>query len=113
MFQEAGYRILMDPLELRSLLNRIEFSDSRTSRLEGRIRVGSSVVVKNLITGEQLNLHIVTGKNADPVQGKVSFTSVIGAQLLNLRCNETLTVNTSGGALMWKIVTVNHQSNES
>lgn len=113
IFQQAGLPSLMDPFELNILLNRLEFSQSRTSRFERRVRVGSTVQIVNLITQEQLKLCIVQGKKANLANGEVSFSSPMGSELLGLHCGDIVQVNTSVGALKWKIISVNHQLDRS
>lgn len=108
MFQEAGHRLLMHPLALCLLLDRLAFSDSRSSRFEGRIRLGSRVALKHWLTGEQLSVQIVTSEEAHPAKGKVSFTSLIGAELLGLRCGDIANLTMSDGEIKWQVVSVNH-----
>ncbi|MDN4501607.1 GreA/GreB family elongation factor [Alteromonadaceae bacterium BrNp21-10] len=112
IFQEASHRTLMDPIALSLLLNRIEFSDSRISRFEGRVRAGSTVVVKNTTSKEQFKLRIVESEKANPAKGMVSFTSLMGTELLGRRCGEMAKIRTSNGETKWEIVTVNHQPYE-
>jgi transcription elongation factor GreA len=108
IFQEASYRILLDPISLCLLLNRLEFCNSQTSRLENRVRIGSTVLLRNESTFEYLTLRLVKGEKAYPSKGVVSFTSVIGVALLGLRCGDVAQIKTSEGECEWQIFTVSH-----
>lgn len=107
MFHEAGPRIFLDPVALSLLLNRLELCESQISRLQNRVRVGSTVVLRNESNGKHLTLRIVKSEKACPAKGIVSFTSLIGAALLGLRCGDVAEVKSTQGELKWRLVSVN------
>lgn len=108
IFQEAGFRILLDPISLCLLLDRLELCSNIASRLENIVRPGSTVLVRNESTLEYVTLRIVKDEKAYPSKGIVSFTSVIGAALLGLRCGDVAQIKTSEGECEWQIFTVSH-----
>jgi len=110
MLQDAGHRILLDPIALCLLLNQLEFSDRQSSRLQNRVRIGSTVVLRNVATKERLILHIVKDQKACPEQGIVSFTSIIGSTLIGLRRGDVARVNTAQGELKFKLLKVNYSA---
>lgn len=113
ILQEAGYRILLNPISLFFLLDRLEFCNSQTSRIENRIRLGSTVLLRNESTREYLTLRIVKDEKAYPSKGIVSFTSVIGVALLGLRCGDVAHIKTSEGEFDWQIFTVSHNEKKT
>lgn len=108
MLQEADHRILLNPIALCLLMNRLEFCDSQTSRLENRVRIGSKVILRSVTTEERLELRIVEQEKALPAKGFVSFTSVIGSALLGLRSSDVAQVNTPQGEVEWQVISVNN-----
>ncbi|GHB69532.1 hypothetical protein GCM10008107_18570 [Psychrosphaera saromensis] len=98
----------MNPITLCSLLDRLEFSNSQVSRLENRTRVGSTVGLKNLSTKEQFDLHIVEGEKNIPLIETVSYTSVLGCELLGLRFGEVAKIKTSAGVAKWQVISINN-----
>ncbi len=112
VFQDASHRILLNPLALCLLLNRLEFCDSQASRLENRVRVGCTVTLRNVLSQEMLTLRIVKDEKARPAEGIVLFTSMIGVALLGLRCGDVAQVKTSQGELEWELIAVNHSATD-
>lgn len=77
------------------------------SRLDSdTVSVGSSVIVRYRETGAEANLQIVGSAAADPVHGKVSNESPIGAALLGKSVGETVPVMTPGGQLHLEILSI-------
>jgi transcription elongation factor GreA len=108
ILQEAGYRILLNPISLCFLLDRLEYCNSQTSRIENRVRLGSTVLLRNESTREYLTLRIVKDEKAYPSKGIVSFTSIIGFALLGLRCGDIAHIKTYRGVFDWQLFTVSH-----
>ncbi|WP_286872861.1 GreA/GreB family elongation factor [Idiomarina sp. UBA4520] len=80
--------MLMDPIELSLLLERLEFSQQKSSRLLGRVTVGSSVTVRNRNTNEKITVTLVPPELADPESQLISFISPLGSSLLGLRLGD-------------------------
>ncbi len=110
MFQDASQRIFLNPVALCLLLNRLAFCDSEISRLENRVRVGSTVTLRNVFSQEVLTLRIVKDEKARPAEGIVSFTSIIGVALLGLRSGDVAQVRTAQGEFEWELVAVVHSA---
>ncbi|KPD20826.1 GreA/GreB family transcription elongation factor [Idiomarina abyssalis] len=107
IFQEAGQQMLIDPVELSILLNRLEFSESKEALIEKRIRVGASVVLRNVKTMEQVRVRLVPPELADTDNYLVSFISPLGSTLLGLRVGDIATVIVKGISIKWEVLTVN------
>lgn len=107
IFQEAGQQMLIDPVELSILLNRLEFSESKRAVSEKRIRVGASVVLRNVNTMEQVRIKLVPPELADTDERLVSFISPLGSTLLGLRVGDIAIVNINDTSIKWEVLTVN------
>ena len=68
------------------------------------IQIGSAVEVEN--EGEKLTFVVVTARDADPLQGKISVESPIGETLIGKKKGETATVETPDGSMKYKILTI-------
>ena len=108
MLLEADQRILLNPIVLCFLMDRLEFCDSQTSRLENRIFIGSKVILQNISTKERMSLRIVKQDKAKPAKGVVSFTSVVGSALLGLRCGDVAQLNTPQEQVELRVISVNN-----
>ncbi len=79
-----------------------------TKLSRGTVGMGSSVRVRNSATGAETTFCLVGSAAANPLEGKISNESPIGAALLNKSVGETVHINTPGGALSFEILSVNH-----
>lgn len=110
IFDARDYRLLLDPLSLWLLLDRLEFSHSQTSRIENRVRLGSTVLLRNESTLDYLTLRLVNDRKTGLNMGVVSLTSPMGIALLGTRCGEVVVVNSLKGASKWQLEAVSHNS---
>lgn len=73
------------------------------SKAAGRVKVGASVVVKNLGTGAQQRFSIVGPTEANAGAGKISSVSPVGKALLDRTVGEEVEVSVPAGSLRFKI----------
>lgn len=71
----------------------------------GSVQMGSQVTVKNE-SGKALNFEIVGANESDPVGGKISSESPVGAALMGQKKGDSVTVETPGGTTKYTIVSV-------
>ena len=109
IFQNAGQRMLMDPIELSLLLERLEFSQQKSSRLLGRVTVGSSVTVRNRNTNEKITVTLVPPELAEPESQLISFISPLGSSLLGLRLGDVAVTEFGRRIEKWDVVAVNQK----
>jgi len=109
IFQNAGQRMLMDPIELSILLERLEFSQKQSSRLLGRITVGSSVTIKNRVTREKLTVTLVPPELAEPEEQMISFISPLGSALLGLKLGDVAVTEFGRRTDKWDVISVNQR----
>jgi transcription elongation factor GreA len=72
----------------------------------GRADVGERVRLRDLDTGERLEIELVGPLEADPVAGRVSVASPLGKTVLGLRRGEVATVDAPMGRLRFEILRV-------
>lgn len=71
---------------------------------DGSITVGAKVVVH--VDGEEEEFHIVGAPEADPLKGKISHASPIGAALLGKKAGDSVTVEAPIGTVTYTVVKV-------
>lgn len=67
------------------------------------VRLGSTVTLIELPTGEEETYTIVGSAEADPMEGRISFESPLGRALLGHREEEEIDVSTPGGRMLVRI----------
>jgi transcription elongation factor GreA len=72
----------------------------------GRVDVGERVHLRDLATGEQLELELVGPLEADPGEGRVSIVSPLGRSILGRRLGEIASVEAPGGRRWYEVVAV-------
>lgn len=68
------------------------------------IGIGSKVELKN---GKTVNYHVVGPVEANPIEGKISNESPIGAALMGKKVGDKVVVSTPKGDIKYSIVAVN------
>lgn len=71
------------------------------------VQMGSKVKVKDFDFDEILDFYIVGATEADPVAGKISNVSPLGAELLGKKKGDKLSVSTPSGIIRYEILEVN------
>ncbi|MBE5780775.1 MAG: transcription elongation factor GreA [Clostridiales bacterium] len=69
------------------------------------VHIGAQVVLKDA-SGNEYNFTIVGSTESDPINGKISNESPVGAALLGHRSGEVVEVNTPGGLMNYTIVSI-------
>ena len=72
----------------------------------GRVDVGERVRVRNLASGERLDLELVGPLEADPVAGRISVASPLGKAIEGLRRGEIADVDAPRGRLQFRVLAV-------
>ena len=70
------------------------------------VQIGSKVKIKDLEFDEELDYSIVGATEADPVAGKISNLSPLGAELLGKKKGEIAEVNAPVGLLKFEILKI-------
>jgi len=91
-------------LELENLLSNVKIIEEK-GRNDGKVDIGSKVTVKEGNFPEE-TYYLVGPKEADPINGKISYESPIGKSLLKKKIGDEVQVDTPGGKLNLKILKV-------
>jgi len=70
------------------------------------INIGSKVTVLDMEFNEEVDYLIVGSTEADPLGGRISNESPLGAALLSKKCGETITVEAPDGPLQYQILKI-------
>ncbi len=90
--------------ELENLLSNVQVIEEK-DRKDGKVDIGSVVTVQEDTFPEE-KYFLVGPKEADPVQGKISYQSPIGKALLNHMVGDEVPIVTPGGQIKLKIIKV-------
>jgi transcription elongation factor GreA len=70
------------------------------------VHLGSTVKIKNMSTGADLDYTIVGSTESDPLNAKISNESPIGQALIGAKPGQVVNVATPGGEIQLKIVSI-------
>jgi transcription elongation factor GreA len=70
------------------------------------IQIGSKVKVRDIEFDEIMDYSIVGATEADPVAGKISNLSPLGAELLGKKQGEEISVDSPGGIVKYEIIEI-------
>lgn len=79
----------------------IEIESSNT----GLVQMGSTVTLE-LVDGSRKTFHIVGPQEADPVKGKLSFKSPLGARLMGRAVGEEIELTSASGSTTYHIAEI-------
>lgn len=74
---------------------------NNSSCAKNEIGIGCTVTLKN--SNEKVDYTLVGSDEADPMSGKISFESPIGASLIGHKVGDTVEVKTPSGSQMYEI----------
>lgn len=70
------------------------------------VKIGSKVVLKDLQDGDEVEYIIVGSAEANPLEGKISNESPVGAQLLGKKKKETVEISVPDGVVKYKVLEI-------
>ncbi len=73
---------------------------------DGKVSVGTTVRLRDVATGEEVEYHIVGALEADPAERRISNQSPLGEALIGHQAGDTVEVQTPGGLSTYIIVSV-------
>ena len=91
--------------EIEATLQNVKVLDSSDLSTE-HISIGNKVVLKDLETGEEMELHIVGSKEVDMKNGKISDESPVGKACLGRTKGEIIDVEAPVGILKFEILDI-------
>jgi transcription elongation factor GreA len=90
--------------EIEAMLKRAVVVDESANA--GRVRVGTSVTVKNVKTGAVERFNIVGPTEANAADGKISSVSPVGKALLGRRAGDEVEVSAPAGVMRFQIESI-------
>ena len=88
--------------ELESTIKMAQVMDVKRE-VSRRISLGDTVILRDLVSGEQLNYKLVDAREANPSSGKISIVSPIGQALMGHVKGEEIEVVAPAGTMPYKI----------
>lgn len=89
--------------QIRSTLRTAEIVGSASNTQTETISIGATFEVSDKQTGTVKTFSIVGKEEANPIQGKISFDSPLGAAFLNKKKGDMVTIITPGGEKLYTI----------
>ena len=75
----------------------------RTRQDAVRVSVGGSVVLQDLVSGEELRYTLVSPREVDPERGRISIASPIGKAIIGRQEGASVEISTPAGKLRYQI----------
>ncbi len=91
--------------EIENILKTVEVVDEDEIDAK-KVSIGSHVKIRDLETGEDMELTIVGPTESSSLEGRISNDSPIGAALMGKERNNKVSVVTPGGQFEYKILSV-------
>ena len=90
-------------MEIEQILSVAEIIDNQSTN---QVSLGNWVVLKNLKTGEEFKVRIVTPQEADIFSNKISEDSPVGKSLLGKKVGDVVKVQTPSGVVEYQIAAI-------
>lgn len=90
-------------MEIEHILSVAEIIDSKDT---SHVSLGNWVILKNMKTGKEIRIRIVTPQEADIFTGRVSEDSPMGKSILGRKVGDKVKVNAPGGIVEYEIVAI-------
>ncbi|MBO8140302.1 MAG: transcription elongation factor GreA [Thermosipho sp. (in: Bacteria)] len=103
-YQEAKNeqgRIAARVNELENMLSKAEVIEDLGTN---SVNIGNWVIIKNLVTGEEKKIQIVSPHEADVFQNKISIESPLGRALVGKKAGEIVKIKAPNGAFKYEIL---------
>lgn len=73
---------------------------------DGTVQIGKTVRVRDLVYDEEVTYKIVGNTEADPFNGKLSGSSLVGQHIIGLKAGEKVTFHVPEGEAVYEILEV-------
>jgi len=90
--------------KLRHLERLLKYGEVVTSKNAGKVEFDSKVILDN--GSKKLNFHLVSGFEADPINGKLSVFSPLGKAVMNKTVGDKVSVSTPNGQMTYTIISI-------
>lgn len=93
-------------LELEQMIKTATIIDDSASKAAGIVSLGSTVLLKDVETGDEETYTIVGTTEADPFENRISNESPVGAAILGRKVYDVVITKTPVGELSYEIVEI-------
>ena len=93
-------------LELEQMIKTATIIDDSASKAAGIVSLGSTVLLKDVETGDEETYTIVGTTEADPFENRISNESPVGAAILGRKVHDVVVTKTPVGELSYEIVEI-------
>lgn len=93
-------------LELEQMIKTATIIDDSASKKTDQVCLGSTVLLKDLETGEEETYTVVGTTEADPFKNLISNESPVGVAILGQKVNTVVVANTPMGELSYEIMEI-------
>ncbi|WP_157980958.1 GreA/GreB family elongation factor [Aliidiomarina shirensis] len=110
--QESSRELLLDDVQLASLLNRFKLASTHQATLEKRVRIGSYVTLISSDFTESLEIQMVEPSDSYPSRNRISYFSPLGAAIIGLQIGSEINVANAGRKGRWIINDIRQSSGD-
>ena len=93
-------------LELEQMINTATIIDDTANKKKGVVSLGSTVIVRDMETGEEEEYTIVGTTEADPFENRISNESPVGMALIGHKEGDSVSINTTDGEAIFKVLKI-------
>ena len=93
-------------IELEQMIKTATIIDDSASKAAGIVSLGTTVVLKDMETGDEETYTIVGTTEADPFENRISNESPVGAAILGKKVHSTVIAKAPAGELSYKIIEI-------
>ena len=98
-------RMEYEIVEIEAMLRNVVIIDEENINTEV-VNVGNTIKVLNKAMNKEMTFQIVGSAEANPRESRISNESPVGAGLMGHKLGEEVTINTPGGASVFKILEI-------
>ena len=93
-------------LELEQMIKTATIIDDSASKAAGIVSLGSTVLLKDVETGDEETYTIVGTTEADPFENRISNESPVGKALIGAHTNDIVEVEMPSGIMKYKVLEI-------
>ena len=93
-------------LELEQMINTAIIIDDTANKKKGVVSLGSTVIVRDMETGDEEEYTIVGTTEADPFENRISNESPVGMALLGHKEGDSVSIDTPDGEAIFKVLKI-------
>lgn len=92
--------------DLEKLLRNVQIIEEEGDTGNNEVKIGSTVELKDLESGEKFTYTLVGSAEADPSENKISNESPVGSAILGRKAGEKVEVEVPAGIIEYEIINI-------